>query len=280
MTRDPSHLAEYALEGSLLGGFLVSASLVTAALQLPSSPLHAAIPDPLARRVLTGIAMGVTLVAIVYSPAGRRSGAHLNPVVTLSFLRLGKVTRGDAVGYIAAQFTGAVLTMWALAMVMGPWLSDPSVDYVRTVPGRHGASVAFMSEVVISFGMMLTVLILSNSHYGRFTGVAAGFLVATYIALESPLSGMSMNPARSAGPALVAGQLMSLWVYFTAPLVGMFAAAELYLRVGGAHRVRCAKFHHDTRYRCIFHCQYGGPTPRVVSTAAPDGHAHTLVHQV
>jgi aquaporin Z len=280
MTRGPSHLAEYALEGSLLGGFLVSASVVTAVLQLPTSPVHAAIPDPFVRRVLTGIAMGVTLVAIVYSPAGRRSGAHLNPVVTLSFLRLGKVTRGDAIGYIAAQFTGAVLTMWALAVIMGPWLSDQSVDYVRTVPGRHGTSVAFVGEVVISFAMMLTVLVVSNSEYARFTGVAAGLLVATYIALESPLSGMSMNPARSAGPALVAGQLTSLWVYFTAPLVGMFAAAELYVRVGGAQRVRCAKFHHDARYRCIFRCGYAMPKPRVLSTETHDAHARTLVHQV
>jgi aquaporin Z len=280
MARGSRHLVEYALEGALLGGFLASASVVTAVLQHPNSPVHATIANPLIRRALTGMAMGLTLIAIVYSPAGRRSGAHLNPVVTLSFLRLGKIATADAIGYIAGQFTGAILAMLLLAALMGGWLSDPAVDYVRTVPGPHGEAPAFLAEAVISFGMMLTILVVSNSRYARWTGIAAGILVATYITLESPLSGMSMNPARSAGPALAAGHLMSAWVYFTAPLVGMFAAADLYVRLRGAHRVRCAKLEHDARYRCIFRCGYATAPLADRVTAPLDAHDRTVVHQI
>jgi len=94
----------------------------------------------------------------------------------------------------------------------------------------------------------------------RFTGVdqepPAGLLVACYITLEAPLSGMSMNPARSFGPALLAGTAGSLWIYFTAPLAGMLAAAELFVRVRGRRRVRCAKLHHPLNVRCIFNCGF------------------------
>jgi aquaporin Z len=110
---------------------------------------------------------------------------------------------------------------------------------------------------VISFGMMLMVLGVSNTpRVARFTGLAAGLLVACYIALEAPLSGMSMNPARSFGPALLAGTASSLWIYFTAPLTGMLAAAELFVRVHGRRRVRCAKLHHPLDVRCIFNCGF------------------------
>jgi aquaporin Z len=94
----------------------------------------------------------------------------------------------------------------------------------------------------------------------QWTGVAAGVLVAFYISVEAPLSGMSMNPARTFGPAIVSGDLMSVWLYFLAPLIGMFGAAELYLWRNGLARVRCAKLHHDAQSPCIFHCGYAAAT--------------------
>src|SRR5260370_22978496 len=84
----------------------VSAGLFTLLLESPASPLHAAIPDAFLRRSITGAAMGLTAVALIYSPWGRRSGAHMNPAVTLSFLRLGKIAPTDAVFYIFPQFIG------------------------------------------------------------------------------------------------------------------------------------------------------------------------------
>jgi aquaporin Z len=105
--------------------------------------------------------------------------------------------------------------------------------------------------------MMLTVLSVSNTqHLARFTGAFAGALIAIYITFEDPLSGMSMNPARTLGPALLSHTAHSLWIYFTAPLLGMLLAAELYVRTMGAQRVRCAKLHHPASGPCIFRCRF------------------------
>jgi aquaporin Z len=110
---------------------------------------------------------------------------------------------------------------------------------------------------------MTVVLAVSNRPaIARFTGLAAGALVATYIAIEAPVSGMSMNPARTLGSAVFAEVWTAIWIYFVAPPLGMLAAAELYRRVvdpRGPGRIRCAKLHHDNDQRCIFRCSWGGP---------------------
>ncbi len=251
------HWPEYAIEAGCLGLFMVSAAGFATLLQHPSSPLAGWTASPLVQRIPMGIAMGLTLIAIVYSPAGGRSGAHMNPVVTLTFLRLGKIAPADAAAYVTAQFAGGFA-----GIVIADWLfrrlpEHPAVNYVATVPGMKGAAVAFAAESAISFGMMLMVLSLSNTpRLARFTGLAAGLLVAGYITFEAPLSGMSMNPARSFGPALLSGTAGSLWIYFAAPLAGMLTAAELFVRRRGRRRVRCAKLHHAPNIRCIFHCDF------------------------
>ena len=204
-----------------------------------------------------GLAMGLTAVALIYSPAGRRSGAHMNPAVTLTFWRLGKIAGNDAAAYIAAQCAGGFAGS-ALALVGLRGLpADPSVNYVLTMPGILGAGPAFIAEAAISFLMMLTVLAMAN-HRGTspYTGLAAGVLVAIYIVVEGPVSGMSMNPARTLGPALLAGSFDSFWVYCTAPFLGMLSAAELFVGTSGLARVRCAKLHHAGGVRCIFHCRH------------------------
>jgi aquaporin Z len=256
-----NHWVEYAIEAAALGTFMLSASAFTVLLDHPCSFVPTLLPNPVARRLLIGLAMGLTNIALIYSKPGRRSGAHMNPVVTLTFFRLGKVARADAVGYVVAQFVGATAVMATLAFVARSWLSDPAVNYIVTEPGPPGVAIAFAAEAVISFGMMLVVLTLSNQPGLRqWTGVAAGVLVAFYISVEAPLSGMSMNPARTFGPAIVSGDLMSVWLYFLAPLIGMFGAAELYLWRNGLARVRCAKLHHDAQSPCIFHCGYAAAT--------------------
>lgn len=116
--------------------------------------------------------------------------------------------------------------------------------------------MAFIAEAAISFGLMTMILNVSNSSLARYTGLFAGVLVMAYISLEAPFSGMSMNPARSFASALPLRLWDALWVYFTAPPVGMLAAAELYTAVHGAKSVICAKLHHQNDRRCIFHCGY------------------------
>jgi aquaporin Z len=250
------HWPEYLMEGALLGLFMISACVFTAFLEYPGSPAHRALPSPLLRRAFVGIAMGATAVALVYSPWGKRSGAHFNPAVTLTFYRLGKVERWDALFYVVAQFLGGAAGVFAMVGVLGDFVRDPSVNYVVTVPGSAGVTVAFLAELAISFGLMLTVLkVMNTDGAARFTGWFAGILVALYITVEGPLSGMSMNPARTFGSAFPANLWTAWWIYFTAPVLGMMAAAELYQR-SGARRVICAKLHHHNNKRCIFRCGY------------------------
>ena len=251
------HWPEYLCEAALLGLFMLSACAFGVLLFHPSSPAVAAVPDPTSRRVLMGAAMGATAVSLVYSPWGRRSGAHFNPSVTLTFFRLGKVKGWDALFYVLAQFAGGASGALLASALLGPPLADPAVNYVVTRPGIYGVRIAFAAEVFISFVLMTVVLAASNApRLARFTGLFAGALVMLYISVEDPLSGMSMNPARTLSSALAAQIWTALWLYFTAPPLGMLLAAEAYTRLGGARAVRCAKLHHRNAGRCIFNCGY------------------------
>ena len=241
------------MEAGGLGIFMVSACLFGALLEFPGSPVHQAIPSVLLRRLLMGLAMGSTLIAIIYSPWGKQSGAHLNPSVTLTFLRLGKVKVWDAAFYVLFQFLGGVTGVALVAAFFGAVVAHPAVRYVVTVPGKHGLLVALGAEFVIAFLTMSLILGLTNSpRLEPYTGLWAGLVVATYITVEAPFSGMSMNPARSFSSALAADFWNGIWIYFTAPPVGMLAAAELYLWLRGRHAVGCAKLHHSNDKRCIF----------------------------
>jgi aquaporin Z len=136
-------------------------------------------------------------------------------------------------------------------------MAHPAVNYAATIPGPGGAAIAFVAEVIISFILMSVVLRVSNTaRLARFTGLFAGALVMTYISLEAPLSGMSMNPARTFGSAFSANTWTALWIYFTAPPLGMMLAAETYRRLAGAKKVFCAKLHHHNDKRCIFRCNF------------------------
>ncbi len=252
------HWPEYLIEAIGLGLFMISACLFVTLLEHPDSPVRQAITEPMLRRIPMGLAMGLTAVVLIYSPWGQRSGAHFNPSVTLTFWRLGKVAPWDAVFYVVAQFVGALAGVSVAAAILESRLAHPSVSYAATLPGR-GAGIAFVAEFVISLLLMTVVLTVSNRpHLNRFTGLCAGALVASYIVFEAPLSGMSMNSARTVSSAVYAQAWMALWVYFTAPLLGMLSAAQLYVSTHGARRIFCAKLHHDNAQRCIFRCDYSG----------------------
>jgi aquaporin Z len=251
------HWPEYLIEAWGLGLFMVSACVFGTLLAHPASPVHQAIGEAFVRRVLMGTAMGLTAICIVYSPWGRRSGAHLNPAMTLAFLRLGKIETADALFYIAAQFIGGVVGVALSVLILRGAPGHPSVNYVATQPGRFGEAAAFLGEVSITFILMTVVLNVSNRmQIARYTGLCAGALVMLYITFEDPVSGMSMNPARSFGSAFNGNIWHALWIYFTAPPLGMLLAAEVYLRLRGAHAVLCAKLHHHSDQRCIFRCQW------------------------
>jgi aquaporin Z len=245
------------MEAAGLGIFMVSACFFATVLGHPSSTVHRAIPSGFARRALMGLAMGLTAIAIIYSPWGQRSGAHINPATTWTFFRLHKVHAWDAVFYTLAQFVGAVAGVaFSLAALGRKRLQDPSVGYVQTLPGSRGPAVAFVVELLMAFGMMSMVLRVSNDHQlAPYTGAFAGGLVALYITLLAPLSGMSINPARSFGSAAVAKRFSFFWLYATAPVLGMLLAAEAHAHLAKASHVRCAKLNHLGESRCIFICE-------------------------
>jgi aquaporin Z len=246
------HWPEYLMEAGGLGIFMISACLFGALLEFPGSPVHQAMPSVFLRRVLMGLAMGATSAAIVYSPWGKQSGAHLNPSVTLTFLRLGKVKVWDAVFYMIFQFLGGVTGVALVAALFGGVVAHPAVRYVVTVPGKHGLLWALAAEYLIAFLLMSLILgFINSARLEPYTGLCAALLVAAYIAFEAPFSGMSLNPARSFSSALAADFWSGLWIYFTAPPLGMLTAAEIYLWRRGRH-VGCAKLHHSNDKRCIF----------------------------
>jgi aquaporin Z len=152
-----------------------------------------------------GLAMGATAIAIIYSPWGKQSGAHINPSTTFTFYRLGKITRSDAFFYIVCQFTGGLTGAIIATNLFSDWAAHPSVYYAITAPGPSGVVIAFIAELAITFILMTVILHVSNNvRWHRFTGLCAGPLVAAYISLEAPLSGMSMNPARTLASAVPA----------------------------------------------------------------------------
>ena len=251
------HWPEYLMEAACLGLFMISACSFVIVLEHPSSIARHAIANSFVRRMLIGIAMGLTAIVLIYSPWGKQSGAHFNPSTTLTSFRLGKIEPWDAILYVLAQFVGGTAGVMLSAVIWGEAITHENVRYAATLPGSRGTAVAFVAEIVISFLLMTVVLNASNSaRMARFTGILAGALVATYIGLESPLSGMSMNPARTFASAFSGRIWNALWIYFTAPPIGMLLAAEVYLRVRGKHAVFCAKLHHANDKRCIFRCNY------------------------
>ncbi|MDB4766078.1 aquaporin [bacterium] len=255
-----NHWPEYLMEAWGLGTFMVAACLGTAVLWNPDSPVQHWVGDsPYIQRLLMGIAMGLTAIGIVYSPWGKQSGAHINPSLTLTFLRLGKIHAWDALFYIVFQFAGAIAGVVLTWLLLGNYLAAPQVDFAVTVPspGDAGIWIAFLAEFLISAGIMATVLIVSNNgKLTHFTGIFIGILLVLYITFEAPYSGMSMNPARTVGSAVVANVWTGMWLYFVAPTLGMLLAAEIYLWTKGKDAVHCAKLHHTSDVRCIFKCGF------------------------
>ena len=247
------HWPEYLIEAWGLGTFLVSAGLFATLLEAPGSPLRQVIDDPLVRRLLMGLAMGATAIAIIYSRWGKQSGAHINPAVTLSFLRLGKIRPVDAVFYILAQFVGGTVGVLLVTLVLGGAFADPPVYYVNTLPGSAGLGVAYLTEVLMAFGLMgMIVVCLPRPKLGEKIGLFAGLFVATYITLLAPVSGMSINPARTFASAAPGAVFDFLWLYFTAPVIGMLLAAELSVRLPRVGTFLSPKLCPNKDTRCIF----------------------------
>jgi len=267
----------YACEAAGLGGFLLVVGVVDSALFAPQSPLYSLTSSDALKRLIVGIAAGLYLIALIYSPLGKESGAHINPSITLAFLQLGKIRRLDAGIYIGAQFAGAVVGVAVFASLVSPWGADPSVNYIvttpiSTTPGAWGWTAAFFAELGITLSMMLLVLeATSSERFRRYTGLLAGTWLALLILFESPISGTSLNPARSTGSAVIALEWNHLLLYFLAPPLGAQLAIFAFRRRDRSRQVPCAKLHHHPpdhpgTERCIMKdCRHREAAARVAS---------------
>lgn len=279
MTAFRGHWPEYCIEAALLGTFMICACAAVVIVEHPGSIVRARVRTPIARRAIIGCAMGLTAIALIRSPWGQRSGAHMNPAATLTFALLGKMRWADAFAYMLFQFLGAIAGV-ALAAALFPRLvRHDAVNCAITQPARRGRSpiaVALAAETAIAFVLFMTVLVFTNhADLAGFTPLVVGVLVALFITFEAPLSGMSMNPARTMGSALAAGQFRALWVYFTAPLLGMTSAAMLYVAIAGPGRVYCCKIDHSGGGACIFECRIA-EMPGYLEQPAPAGGIRSL----
>lgn len=165
------------------------------------------------------IVFGLVVMVMIYS-VGNISGAHLNPAVTIGFTVAGRFQKTMVLPYIASQCIGATLASATLCLIYGQ-----HETLGATLPSGSVVQ-AFAMEVVLSFLLMFVILNVSTGamEKGIMAGVAVGGTVALEAMIGGPVSGASMNPARSIGPALVSGNLTCLWIYIAAPITGMVLA--------------------------------------------------------
>ena len=168
------------------------------------------------------LVFGLVVMAMI-STFGDSSGAHMNPAVSLAFCAAGRLAPRDLAPYIAAQCAGAFAASLALRA-----LFPDSATLGATLPAG-GAGQSFVLETILTAILMLVILAVSSGSKER--GITAGIAIGSTVALEAmfagPVSGASMNPARSLAPAVVSGQTAHLWVYLAAPVLGALVAVPL-----------------------------------------------------
>ncbi len=205
------------------------------------SPIPGVLASEGWRRLITGFLFGTTGALIALSPVGERSGAHINPIVTLAFRLMGKIDLRTSLGYVVAQLAGAILGSLPLLAwgAMGR-----SVAFGATVPGEgYSVGGVLLGEVITTFAMVtLLCVFLGFRRIRPFTPAIFPVLYAVMVYAESPISGTSTNPARSLGPAIISGRWEGWWIYWIGPVVGSVAACIACSAL--AKRIAVAKLYH------------------------------------
>lgn len=245
----PLHVAAYAAE-ALGTALLVFCGLSIVIFDfMPHSPMARLLPNPWLLRLATGALFGGTGALIALSPIGRISGAHLDPVVSWAFWSVGSLSAVDAAAYSLSQGVGAILGALPL-----PWLwhsAGAAVSYGATLPTSVGAPwTAVLGEMAVTFALVGGILyFVGRDRLRPYTPALLPPLVALLVAIEAPLSGTSMNPARSLGPALISGHLAPYWIYILGPLLGAAAAAFGLVEGHAVYVAKIAHHGHDPRGR-------------------------------
>jgi aquaporin Z len=222
------------------------------------SPVKGVLPSEGWRRLITGFLFGTTGALIALSPVGMRSGAHINPIVTLAFRLMGKLDLRNTLGYIMAQLSGAILG----ALPLLAWGSmGRSVAFGATLPGDgYPIETVLLGEVITTFAMVAGLCVFLGFRRIRpFTPAMFPFLYAVMVYAESPISGTSTNPARSLGPAIVSGQWQGWWIYWVGPLIGSIAACLVCSLL--AKRITVAKLYYFDSDRDRLFRRTGRPNP-------------------
>jgi aquaporin Z len=186
-------------------------------------------------------AFGLAVVAMAYTIGGI-SGCHINPAITIAMLVAGKISSKDAVGYIIAQMIGAVAGAGILYVIasgqgdfkMGEWALG-SNGWGEGYLGNYSTTAAFITEAVLTFIFLYVILNVTSKHgNSQMAGLAIGITLVLIHLVAIPITGTSVNPARSFGPAIFAqGKALSqLWLFFAAPVAGAIAAALLWKITG------------------------------------------------
>ena len=165
------------------------------------------------------ITFGLIVMAMIYA-IGEQSGAHINPAVTIAFWAAGTFPKKEVLPYIIAQISGAILASATLYYLFPTHLTQGA-----TIP-LNSNSQAFVLEVILSFILMFVIIKVStgSKEIGKIAGIAIGGVVGLEAMFAGPITGASMNPARSIAPALFSGDLQYLWLYILAPIIGMLLA--------------------------------------------------------
>jgi aquaporin Z len=251
------HWREYLMEAVELGILMVCICLSGALIYGRDSPLQRVPLSSPERALLMGVLVAASTYFIIRSPFGRRTGAHLNPAITIAYLWLGRIHRWDALNYVLAQFAGALAGVLLAYETLGHHLTAPPVRYVVTLPGMYGRGVAFVAEFLLAALVMGVVLFATNHRrLAQFSPYLFALITVFGYVLGASISGFSVNPARSFSSALFARIWQGVWIYFAAPCLGMLAAAAIYVRSMGPTKVYCAKVFHDLKTPCPFPCRF------------------------
>jgi aquaporin Z len=220
----------YLQEALGLAIFMVSACFFSALLWGNDVSFHFNISNDSTRNIMMGVLMGLTALLIFYSPFTAPSGSHINPAVTISFLRLNKMCRYDAMFYIIFQFIGGTLAVYVMAALLGNVLITPPVNYAVTIPGKFGITAAAFTEYIIAV-IMMTMVLFTSQHpiFKKYTKIIGGCFVCLNVIFAGPISGFGMNPARSFASSFPAHIYTAFWIYLFIPFAGMLSAAEIFL---------------------------------------------------
>lgn len=222
-------LQRYLMEALGLGIFMISIALFGSILLSPLSQFTKVVTNEPVRIFILSIFMSLTALFITVSPFTKPSGAHINPAVTICFLRLGRISKKDAIFYILFQLAGGTICVLLMAVVMQSVFINPPINYAVTQPGIYGTASAFVTELVISAIFMLLILFGNDAERIRkYLPYYIASLIMLYVNLTIHVSGFSMNPARSFASALPSGIWSYFWLYCLAPVMGMLFSTECY----------------------------------------------------